>query len=387
MTELKYDVVIHLIGEQLVPNYMAIKLSEASTHILMTTTRTKIFYEKLKRIFSSREMEIRHVEVPATDYRGVLAKLDTIDGLQGLHVGFNVTGGTKVMMAAALDWCRTRQHSPFYFDTQERKIHFFGDSAATVDMPPVFESVAEFLTLAGYVIARPGRRAEDVLSVGRRRLLREFWQNRDRVRRPIGKFADATDKKFMNQPGRAPNCFWDAVDELEHVTERSAPMLFGEWRQEFPEGEDWRPAAVFGAGGWFEEWMLMTFSESERAQKFTDLQTGLVLQFGESRGENDAQEIDLAYTDGYVLTLIECKAGRVKQEYIQKLENLRQQLGGVMGRGFLCVVNQQDDDDLIVQRVKAGGISMVTHMALPQLPKHEAELRVRRVYQFESDYR
>lgn len=387
MTELKYDVVVHLVGEQLVPNYMAIKLSEAPVHILLATERTRLFHDKLQRAFGDRGLSIRLIEVPATDYRGVLERLESITGLGGLRVGVNLTGGTKVMMAAALDWCRARAYAPFYFDTQERRIHFFGNEAAAVDMPPVFGSVTEFLTLAGYRVARPGRRAEDVLTVGRRRLLRAFWERRDIVRRPIGKFAEAADRKYMNQPRPAPDCFWDAVDELERVTERQAPMLFEEWRQEFPEGGDWRPAAVFGAGGWFEEWLLMMYADSKRVSEFTDLQTGLVLQFGDSRSEKDAQEIDLAYTDGYVLTLIECKAGKVEQAHIQKLENLRQQLGGVMGRGFLCVVNQQDEDDLVVQRVKAGGLSLVTHLALPALPKFEAGLRARCSYQFESDYR
>ena len=99
MTELKYDVVVHLVGEQLVPNYMAIKLSEAPVHILLATERTRLFHDKLQRAFGDRGLSIRLIEVPATDYRGVLERLESITGLGGLRVGVNLTGGTKVMMA------------------------------------------------------------------------------------------------------------------------------------------------------------------------------------------------------------------------------------------------------------------------------------------------
>ncbi|MEI2785002.1 MAG: hypothetical protein V9E82_04765 [Candidatus Nanopelagicales bacterium] len=48
-----------------------------------------------------------------------------------------------------------------------------------------------------------------------------------------------------------------------------------------------------------------------------------------------AQEFDGAFTDGKRLWIVECKAGPVRQEAIQKLENNLKLYGGVAARGLL----------------------------------------------------
>lgn len=48
-----------------------------------------------------------------------------------------------------------------------------------------------------------------------------------------------------------------------------------------------------------------------------------------------AQEFDCLFTDGKRLWMVECKAGPVKQEAIQKLENNLKHYGGVAARGIL----------------------------------------------------
>ncbi len=386
MEQLRFDTVVHLAGEQAVPNYMAIKLSEAHTHILLTTKETKLQFNRLRSVFSDGR-ELRHVEVPATDYSGVRACLSAIGNLEGKRIGVNVTGGTKIMFAGVLDWCRERGYVPFYVDTQLRKIYFFGNNPVTIDLPPVFETVSEFCILAGYKVSKIGERPTTFLSSGRRSLLRDFWKYRDRVRRNIADFAKAADHRYKGQR-RPPDAFYDAEDGLERLSNGPCPLLFERWRQEFPENGDWRSATIFGGGGWFEEWLAMRFTDSRQSDHFIDFQRGLYLQFVNAAGndEKDAQEIDLAYTDGYVLTLIECKAGRVFQEHVQKLENLRRQIGGAMGRGILCAINYQDEGDILVQRVKAGDISLVTGNALETLPEHIVGLRSRRCYQDVLDY-
>ena len=46
-------------------------------------------------------------------------------------------------------------------------------------------------------------------------------------------------------------------------------------------------------------------------------------------------EFDCVFTDGKRLFIVECKAGSVKQEYIQKLENNLKSYGGIAARGIL----------------------------------------------------
>jgi len=387
VNELKFDVVLHLAGEQSVPNYMAVRLSEAERHILITTEQTRQQLDVLACMFPDRKDFIRSVEVPSADYPEIHRRLESIDGLEGKTVGVNITGGTKPMSTAALDFCRERHYVPFYLDTGNRKIHIFEGAFPQLEMPKVFHSVEEFLKLSGYFVTRRGKTAADI-SGERRDLVKLFWQNKDFVRRPIRYFSDATDKRYQSQKGCPPDCFHDACDWLLCGKGKKERELAEKWESLFPpRRSDWRIAARFGAGEWFEEWLLLQFAESRCSEDFVDLRSGLSATFAQSNLNRDAQEIDVAYTDGYTLTLIECKAGRVFQEHIQKLENIRSKIGGSMGRGIICAINYQDEEDIVVQRVKNGGISLVTgDEALRMLPTRHDLVRPRRCYQYGNDY-
>ena len=389
MKELQFDVVVHLVGEQAVPKYMAVNLSESPQHILLTTTKTKPQYRLLSEVCSSRGRTISHVEVPATDYAGIKEVLATIPELHERHVGVNLTGGTKPMFAAALDFCRERNCVPFYLDTQERVISFFAEGNLKLPMPKVFESVGEFARLGNYKIKGAVKRSSD-LSEARRELVSLFWQNKDWVRRVIADFSKATDKRFQNQKWSPPDCYRDATHFILNPRRgnKREEALARAWESVFPsKGCDWRDAARFGAGEWFEEWLLLQFAGCRKSADFVDLCSAVSLAYADGESDRSAQEIDLAFTDGYVLTLIECKAGAVNQEHIQKLENLRRQIGGAMGRSLLCAINYQYPDDIVVERVKNGSISLVSgDKALRMLPNRLEKIRPRRCYQDERDY-
>lgn len=55
MKGLEFDVVVHLAGEQIVPNYVALKLTEANRPILLTISRTKKQVDALRRMFEGIE--------------------------------------------------------------------------------------------------------------------------------------------------------------------------------------------------------------------------------------------------------------------------------------------------------------------------------------------
>lgn len=389
MEELKFDVVLHLAGEQAVPNYMAVKLSAAQQHILLTTKKTKAQYQLLAQMFTSEERLVRHVEVEATDYAAIRTRVSGITGLEGKKVGVNVTGGTKPMFAAALDVCREMGFTPFYIDTQERMISFFTGDYAKLPMPKVFESVEEFVRLGNYRVKGKVKHSGDIPDA-RRELVKCFWDNKDWVRRVIGDFSAATDKRYQSQKTCPPGCYRNALSLILNPRRgnKREVALARAWEKVFPSRTcDWRDAARFGAGEWFEEWLLLQFANSRKNSDFHDLCSGLSLTFADGDSDRSAQEIDVAFTDGYMLTLIECKAGRIEQEHVQKLENLRRQIGGAMGRGFLCAINYQYPTDTVVERVKNGSISLITgDKALRMLPNRQEAIKPRRCYQDERDY-
>ena len=388
MEQLKFDIVIHLAGEQIVPNYMALKLAEADRHFVLVTSGTKNQFDRLKRMFAGRGDDyLEQIEVLPTDYNDILAKLQTIVGLAGRRVGVNITGGTKPMSVAALDYCRKNDFIPFYIDTQTRKIGFFAEGFRQIEMPKVFGRVDEFFALSGFAVLSSGKTVQEI-GPDREQLVKAFWHEKDNVRREISDFNQATEKRYQNQKDCPPECYRTAVRELMRMRGKNAKAVVEGWKTVFPANtSDWRLAARFGAGEWFEEWMLLQFAKSKSAEEFLDLRSGITLSFVDDQNKKTVQEIDVAFTDGYTLTLIECKAGRVFQEHIQKLENITRNIGGAMGRGMLCAINQQYDDEIVVQRVKNGTISLITGDGpLRMLPNRHKQIKPRKCYQSAEDY-
>jgi hypothetical protein len=71
----------------------------------------------------------------------------------------------------------------------------------------------------------------------------------------------------------------------------------------------------------------------------------LNLNLEESKGYSsfgvEYNELDITFTDGYSLYIVECKAGNVTQEQVMKLQNLVRFYGGIEGRGIVaCCVPQ-----------------------------------------------
>ena len=389
MKELQFDIVIHLAGEQSVPNYMGMKLSEAKEHVLLTTTRTRKQHDVLSMMFAGKLSFIKNIVVDAMDYAAIKSEMNKISGMENKRIGVNVTGGTKPMFAAALDFCRENNHTPFYLDTQNRAIFSFTNEFCKLPMPKVFTSVGEFAKLGGYEIKGAVKRADDI-SQERRDLIKLFWENKDFVRRVIVDFSEATNKKYQSQKNNPPQSFDRAVSLITRPRRgnKREERLSEAWEAVFPaDYADWRAAAKFGAGEWFEEWLLLQFANSRKSDDFCDLCSDVTLSFSNDVDNKNVQQIDLAYTDGYELTLIECKAGKVDQEHIQKFENIRRQIGGVMGKGLLCAINYQYPSDVVVERVKNGSLSLVTgEKPLRMLPNRYDKITPRQCYQDERDF-
>ena len=94
----------------------------------------------------------------------------------------------------------------------------------------------------------------------------------------------------------------------------------------------------FLAGGWLEEYVYALLRPLQDEGTVRDVRVGFEAGYHESVGDKQrspAQEFDCLFTDGKRLWIVECKAGPVKQEAIQKLENNLKHYGGVAARGLL----------------------------------------------------
>lgn len=379
MKELAFDVVLHLAGEQILPNYMAIRLCECHHHIIVITEQTSNHINLLKAELGP-SFSVIPVLVPAFKYTDILQSFrDAASRTQGRRVGFNITGGTKPMSTAALDFCRETDVTPFYVDTKTHKIHLFKTPFDELPMPPVFSSIDEFCRLAGYSVANPGLDASNLTIKSRAELSRLFWKHKDFVRRWNEVFSAASSAKMQNRTA-PPSEFDEALSAMLSRNSKLDEL----WQSSYPPTADWRPAAKYLAGGWFEEFCFEQLSGLIRQTKLLDLRLGFKAGWEGMPPTNnpfdEAQDMDIAFTDGYELTILECKTGMLKQEYIQKLENLRSVFGGAFGKTVLVSINPPSNKTVLNRIGSSRGVMMVCATESERLSSHAMAVKPGQIF-------
>ena len=101
--------------------------------------------------------------------------------------------------------------------------------------------------------------------------------------------------------------------------------------------------------------MYASLKPLAEAGKIFDLRIGFEVSFDalvkdrysygpQNTEEKSYQELDVTFTDGSRLYIVECKAGKVTSEHVMKLENIIEKYGGVGGRGILAACFEPDDE-------------------------------------------
>ena len=387
MEELRFDAIIHLTGEQVIPNCMAIRLSDCQRHVFLSTAKTRRTIRLLKDFFAATsERQIEEREFPSSDYKEMVAAAKTLAAdFHAERIGVNVTGGTKQMFAAVLDMCREAGYHPFYVDTENRQVQFLEVPFVCFKMPPIFDKVSDFVKLAGYEVNKEGETPLEAVSIPERTFLRMAWNHRELMQMVVGDFARVGEKGLSGS--QRQEVYDQAQSRFESLVRMKADraMLYEQWRVCERE-QGWQRSAEFMGGVWLEKWLIKTFSESKQASQFLDLRTGLTVRAPQSlNATRDVQELDMVLTDGYELYVFECKSGKVKQEYVQKLENISRGLGGTFGHGILCSLNKPDE--VLRERISLGAISSVSQEALESLPKNIWHVRARKCYMSGQDFK
>lgn len=339
-TQVKYDLVIHLMGEETIPVLFGLRQFDAKRHMILTTQQFESEARRLSKLISTAGPP---VIVPdpfkPADTRKAISKQVSKLAPQA-RVAVNMTGGTKLMFAGALSASWECGLDPFYFELRKHNVIFLRDGT---QKPFVgVTDVSDFFDAENFKIISNGRWPDDPLSDMNRRQqsLVSIWQQRE-VLRALYKsqnFAAESEKR-----------------DRARLNDRDAFLPF---KMEWPGGSASLDQAcnarlilrgtevpVFGAdffdflaGGWLEEFVYSLLKPLENEGVIRDIRVGLEAGYPDdslSDTERRAQEFDCTFTDGKRLWIVECKAGPVRQEAIQKLENNLKLYGGVAARGFL----------------------------------------------------
>ncbi len=333
-----FDVTFHLFGEQRMPSLLAIRQFESKCHIFVNS---KEYPAVCMRAFIGGD-GFDELPVDPWDARAVCEQIICCAGKlpANARIGVNLTGGTKLMFAGALSAARALGAVPFYFDSQNRRVTFV-DSLSSATIRPI-DSVEIFLLLNGDGLKLSKNGVMEEFSPDRRLLTETLWKHRGKIAshyKELCKLKDLHEKLRKNNTDLTPfkvecNGFMFELDKNKVATVVGCGLDL--------RFENQPSFAKYLSGGWFEEYVYAQCKPYEDAGIIKDLRINVELRLDrENAGkvynwDTTYNELDVVFTDGYSLYIVECKAGNVTQEQIMKLQNLVRFYGGVEGRGIVA---------------------------------------------------
>jgi len=241
--EHKFDVVFHLFGEQRMPSLLGIKQFESKKHVFLNSPRYPATV--MKQFLGGADFKEISVDPfsPEDTRIKALEELKSIGG--NPRVGFNLTGGTKLMYAGALSACKKVNGTPFYFNGHGNKVIYLNDFQ-TANTKHI-DSVDTFIKLNGdgLSISIPGKWEDipDINNEKRKQLTKLLWMNRNKIH-PL--YWGMVEKSKNFAPFKASNS--SVLIEFDH--HYKATIEIG---NDYFEFINWKKFGKYITGGWFEE--------------------------------------------------------------------------------------------------------------------------------------
>ena len=336
----EYDIVFHLFGEQRMPSLLGILQFSSKKHVFINSKQYPA--QIMKQFIGNAKFD----EIPVNPFEPSDTKDKVLSYLEelplNLKIGFNLTGGTKLMYAGALAACKKINGTPFYFDGRNNKVIYLDDFKQESTKQII--NVETFIKLHGndLHISKSGywKDIVDINLPSRKDLTYFLWKKRSKIAkvyRDIVPYNDDNRPFNINKSGIIIK--YDRNKKVEISIDGDSFSF-----------EKWDKFATYITGGWFEEYMYMQFEPYMKEGKIFDLRIGLEISFKDTKKNQNIsgfgglrnmigdtyQELDIVFTDGKRLYIIECKAGNVKSEFVMKLQNIVRYFGGMEGKGILA---------------------------------------------------
>jgi hypothetical protein len=360
-----YDVIIHLLGDQRMPIYFGMLQFQAKKHIFITTQEYAHAAEALGKLLPSgcgySVVFINNPFKPADTRKAIEQQASSFS--KETKIAVNLTGGTKLMFAGALSACWQHGIEPFYFEINNHDIIYLRDGS-TVPFTGI-KSVTDFFAVNGFSVITQGKWENKPYREARLNVTQKLWEYRETLR-ALYRSQDFQKYIYNIQWGHKPNPPFDWTWGNSHAafnTKIAATLVLDGETIPIPDCDDF---GEYISGGWFEEYVFYLLRNLEQKKIIHDLRIGMevtyVAPFKVGRSV-PVGEFDCVFTDGKKLWLIECKAGGIKQEHIQKLENNLKTYGGIAARGLLVSAFPVSDAHMkrinssrSIYAVQAGGL-------------------------------
>ena len=352
-----FDVTFHLFGEQRMPALLSIRQFESAHHIFVNS---KDYPATCMQAFLGTR-ELHELFVDPWDDRAVHERISELGKQfpEKTRIGINLTGGTKLMFAGALSAARELAAVPYYFDSKNRRVTFIGSLRR--ERIRSIDSIETFLRLNSDGLEISSNSAMKETSPDQQRLTTTLWIHRDKIRRF---YKELTDYNNAFKPFELKHDgVYFKLDNAETAVIQGYGLDLA--------FDNWPDFAKYLSGGWFEEYVYLQCKRYEDSGVIQDLRINVKLNLKQENARSHSNfgaeynELDITFTDGYSLYIVECKAGNVTQEQVMKLQNLVRSFGGIEGRGIIaCCVPPNTES--VKKKIKDARLMLWSGEALPE---------------------
>lgn len=360
-----YDVIYTLFGEQRIPALLGINQFSSKKYVFITSGN---YNAQCMKDFLPTGAEFSEIRVDAFSPKDIFEEIlrDAQQYSSNSRIGFNLTGGTKLMYAGAINACRKLGGVPFYVGGKDLTLVYLNDFK-TEALKPI-EKVDSFILLNsnGLGISNHGRTgADDVDSID---MTNEMWKSREHLNKLY----------FEIQQMQHKDCYYSL--SLENPTKPKIVVLADSQfcistKQVDYAFEDETQFSKYILGEWFEEYIYNNLYPLYEKGKILDIRHGIKVDFSlETLNQNPNhkiyQEMDVVFTNGKKLFIVECKTGPAELPHVERLSTITRYYGGIEGVGILAYTRKPESEILLKKISETPNVKMVTGEGIVQQIKN-----------------
>ena len=365
----EFDVVFHLFGEQRMPSMLGIRQFKSKKHIFINSDKyPAVMMHSLIGDADFEELRINPFD-PRNVEASILQKVSSLPNAD--KIGFNLTGGTKLMYAGALQAAKQLNAVPFYFETLNHNLIYLDSfefaEVNRIDNIEVFINTnAPDLEITNRGILSEKSERNDLK---RTTLTKKLWENRYRISALYKELSE-----YTNNPGKDFHIKNKNI-ETKLINKSNAKIRIFSDEFSFP---NWPDFAQYLCGGWFEEYIYLDLKKLQDKGLIYDLRINLEVSQKEENKSNKSnhssdwqdqlnqifgepyQEMDIVFTDGKRFYVIECKAGKLQSDHVVKLEDMRRFFGGIDAKAALVSVFEPDSKIIKTKIEKRRNVELIS---------------------------
>lgn len=335
---------ITLIGGQILPVYMGIMEKKPDAIHVFYSKDSKDQFSLLKNVLVGKQLH--SYQIDPFNYEEIKAKAEEII-FANTNATFelNITGGTKIMAIACQQVFNDLKFPIFYIDQK----HVLFDITDKKSNPITTKiNIDTFLKISGHTKYQIGSLADFTAEEIK---LAEFiltqmnsgwyWQTHNELYKK-GKFQDKSNFKHTH---KNVNINWDG--KIFTFSNGNASHSFNTKIG----------LAIAFTGLWWEILIGKAVSKWKHAYEF---KMNLRIK-SKVQDQQDKNEIDIVLNTGKNLIFIECKAGDVGQDDINKIKAVADLYGGISSRSIL--VSRKKPSATIIEKCHELGIDVFSQMS------------------------